>query len=128
MNLNNQLKHLISQILKTTNEKTINNFCIIANDFITAPITLSKPKSIQFWQRCWKSQVNEAMQKRLDFTCRKIPNKKMQIFKLLNDLKGTCKCVVLNKSVRDSNVVCDSSFSSISEEEIVFDLLTLLQC
>lgn len=123
----NLVINLITHTLQTTNEKIVNKNLITAMTQIQAPLQKTRPKSILFWEKRWKKDINPTLKSRLSYTCKKFPDAPLQIFSLLNLLKNTQTEIIMNPIIRPDEKIERKSVTVLSEKEIVSDLLLLLQ-
>lgn len=123
----NLVINLITHTLQTTNEKIVNKNLITAMTQIQAPLQKTRPKSILFWEKRWKKDINPTLKSRLSYTCKKFPDVPLHIFSLLNLLKNTQTEIIMNPIIRPDEKIERKSVTVLSEKEIVSDLLLLLQ-
>jgi hypothetical protein len=118
---------LITHILGTTNQETIDRSLQIALVLIEAPITSRAPKSLKFWESRWKSAVPAQNRDHLFAICRDLPQTSHPMYKVLNDLRFTQKLpIAVKPKVTDARSQ-RRSLNLVSESEIVADLVSLLQ-
>ena len=80
----NLVINLITHTLQTTNEKIVNKNLMTAMTQIQAPLQATRPKTISFWEKRWKKDINPTLKSRLKYACEKFPITPFQIFSLLN--------------------------------------------
>lgn len=127
MEINDLLVHLVENIFKGRSNVELERYIGICEAYCNAQLQVSSPHSIRSWSSKWKKQIKQQNIKDFDFICKKLPQDRIQIYKLLDLLKFSPKKFVVTKLNPESSKVTTKSKHFLSENQLVKELVVLLQ-